>query len=179
MTHNSAAERSGREWIPLEDSLLGPAHVAKLLIRKVQEKRSTPERQYRLNAEQLECVALFVSALDKGFSSRADPSKPWIKVDEVLMTIILDGGGGCGKTTLAVNVLFPFMETFFRAHGVLRRAPSNMPARLIGGRTMHSSQGLTPQYSLRTHDLALKAQARVKLAKTHIEAGALYIDEYS
>ena len=44
---------------------------------------------------------------------------------------------------------------------------------------MHSSQGLTPQDSLRTHDLALKAQARVKLAKTHIEAGALYIDEYS
>ena len=73
MSHNSAAERSDREWIPLEDSLLGPAHVAKLLIRKVQEKRSTPERQYRLNAEQLECVALFVSALDKGFF---EPSRP-------------------------------------------------------------------------------------------------------
>ena len=37
MSHNSAAERSDREWIPLEDSLLGPAHVAKLLIRQVQE----------------------------------------------------------------------------------------------------------------------------------------------
>ena len=44
---------------------------------------------------------------------------------------------------------------------------------------MHSSQGLTPQDSLRTHDLALKAQARMKLTKTHINAGALYIDEYS
>ena len=44
---------------------------------------------------------------------------------------------------------------------------------------MHSSQGLTPQDSLRSHDLALKAQARMKLTKTHINAGALYIDEYS
>ena len=123
MMHNMAAENSDREWIPLEDSLLGPAHVAKLLIRKVQEKRSTPERLYRLNVEQLECVALFVSALEKGFAKREDPSKPWIKVDEVLMTIILDGGGGCGKTTLAVDVLFPLMETFFGSHGVLRRAP--------------------------------------------------------
>ena len=44
---------------------------------------------------------------------------------------------------------------------------------------MHSSQGLTPQDSLKTHDLALKPQARLKLIKTHLEAGALYIDEYS
>ena len=80
---------------------------------------------------------------------------------------------------MAVDVLFQLMETFFDIHGVLRRAPSNEPARLIGGRTMHSSQGLTPQDSLRTHDLALKAQARMKLTKTHINAGALYIDEYS
>ena len=95
------------------------------------------------------------------------------------MTIILDGGGGCGKTTRALDVLFPLMEVFFGSHGVLRRAPSNKPAKLIGGRTMHSSQGLTPQDSLRTHDLALKPQARQKLARTHLEAGALYIDEYS
>ena len=57
----------GREWILLEDSLFGPAHVAKLLIRKVEERRSTPERLYRLNVDQLECVALFVSALEKRF----------------------------------------------------------------------------------------------------------------
>ena len=44
---------------------------------------------------------------------------------------------------------------------------------------MHSSQGLTPQDSLRTYDLALKAQARMKLTKTHINVDALYIDDYS
>ncbi len=65
MMHNMTAQRSDREWIPLEDSLLGPAHAAKLLIRKVQEKRSKPEKPYRLNAEQRECIALFVSALEK------------------------------------------------------------------------------------------------------------------
>ena len=44
---------------------------------------------------------------------------------------------------------------------------------------MHSSQGLAPQDSLETHDLSLKAQAKLKLIKTHLKAGALYIDEYS
>ena len=120
-----------------------------------------------------------MSALEQGFAKREDLSKPLIKVDEVMMAIILDGGGGCGKTTLAVDVLFPLMETFFGIHCVLRRAPNNKLTRLIGGRTMHSSQGLTLQDSLRTHDLAFKAQARMKLPKTHINAGALYIDEYS
>ena len=32
---------------------------------------------------------------------------------------------------------------------------------------------------MKTHDLALKAQARLKLIKTHLQAGAIYIDEYS
>ena len=95
------------------------------------------------------------------------------------MTIILDGGGGCGKTTLALDVLLPLQEAFFGQHGVLRRAPSNKPARLLGGRTMHSSQGLTAESSLRTPALALNAQSRQKLSLTHIEAGAYYIDEYS
>jgi hypothetical protein len=93
------------------------------------------------------------------------------------MTIILDGGGGCGKTTLAVDVTLPLQEAFFGANGVLRRAPSNEPARLIGGRTMHSSQGFTPDSSLRTHALALNAQPRQKLTITNAEAGA--VDEYS
>ena len=63
----------------------------------MQEKRSEPEKPYRLNAEQLECIALFVKALDKGFHNREDVTKPWINVAVVLMTIIIDGGGGCGK----------------------------------------------------------------------------------
>ena len=172
--HNQPLCEGHREWIPLQEALVGPAHVAKLLIRRAQDKRSTTDRPYRLNGEQLACIALFVSALEKGFANREDVSKPFLKFSEVLMTIILDGGGGCGKTTLALDVLFPLLETFFGEKAVLRRAPSNKPARLIQGRTMHSSQGLTPQDSLRTHNLALKVQARQKLARTHVALFILY-----
>ena len=53
------------------------------------------------------------------------------------------------------------------------------PARLIGGRTMHSGQGLTPENSMRTTSLALNAQAQHKLSITHADAGVLHIDESS
>ena len=76
-------------------------------------------------------------------------------------------------------MLLPLLETFFHPEGVLRRAPSNKPARLIGGRTMHSGYGLTPESSMRTHALALNAQTAQKLAVTHVDAGAMYCDEYS
>ena len=95
------------------------------------------------------------------------------------MTILTDGGGGCGKTTLAVEIILPLLEAYYHPEGVLRRAPSNKPARLIGGRTMHSGQGLTPENSLRTASLALNAQSQQKLSITHADAGVLYIDESS
>ena len=65
VSHNLRRSEGHREWVPVEEALRGPAHIAKLLIRRAQEKRSTAERPYRLNREQLACVALFVSALQK------------------------------------------------------------------------------------------------------------------
>ena len=150
-----------------------------MLIQRCQERRSTPARPYKINEEQLQCIALFVSRLERAFPERPDLSQPWLHPAHVLMTIIMDGGGGGGKTTLSTDILLPLLETFFHPEGVLRRAPSNKPARLIGGRTMHSGQGLTPENSMRTHALALNAQTRQKLAITHVDAGALYVDEYS
>ena len=99
----------------------------------------------QLNEEQLRCIALFVDRLEQAFLERPDPSQPWLHPARVLMTMIMDGGGGCGKTTLSTEVVLPLLETFFHPEGVLRRAPSNKPTRLIGGRTMHSGQGLTTQ----------------------------------
>ena len=119
---------------------------AKILIRRCQDKRSEPDKPYKVNAEQLECVALYVSELAVSFARRPDPSQPWVDPAEVLMTIIQDGGGGCGKPTLALDVLLP--EVFFGPDGVLWRAPSNKPARFIAGRTMHSSSGLTTKITL-------------------------------
>ena len=177
--HNLHLESRTAEWIDLETALKGPAYLAKVLIKKLQDERSKPSKPYRVNAEQLECTALFVEALEKGFARRPDASKPWLHPAEVLMTILTDGGGGCGKTTLAVEIILPLLEAYYHPEGVLRRAPSNKPARLIGGRTMHSGQGLTPENSMRTASLALNAQSRQKLSITHADAGALYIDESS
>ena len=177
--HNLQQQQPECQWIDLTDALRGPAHVAKMLVRRCQERRSTPTRPYKLNEEQLQCVALFVTRLEQAFLERPDPSQPWLHPARALMTMIMDGGGGCGKTTLSTEILLPLLETFFHPEGVLRRAPSNKPARLIGGRTMHSGQGLTPESSMRTHALALNVQTRQKLAVTHVDAGALYVDEYS
>ena len=177
--HNLLQQQLESAWIDLTDALRGPAHVAKMLVRRCQERRSTPTRPYKINQEQLQCIALFVTRLEQAFLDRPDPSQPWLHAACVLMTMIMDGGGGCGKTTLSTDILLPLLETFFHPEGVLRRAPSNKPARLIGGRTMHSAQGLTPDSSMRTHALALNVQTRQKLAVTHVDAGALYIDEYS
>ena len=177
--HNLRGKDRTAEWFDLDNALKGPCHIAKLLIKKLQDSRSKPGKPYRLNEEQLQCTALFVSALDKGFQSRKDRAKPWLHPAQVLMTILTDGGGGCGKTTLAVEVILPLLETYFRPEGVLRRAPSNKPARLISGRTMHSGTGLTPDNSLRTAALALNAQSQHKLAITHADAGVLHIDEAS
>ena len=177
--HNLSTEQRSAEWIELADALKGPAHVARMLIKKLQDTRSKPGKPYRLNAEQLECIALYVAALEKPFAQRPDKAKPWLHPATVLMTIIMDGGGGCGKTTLATEVILPLLETYYHPEGVLRRAPSNKPARIIGGRTMHSGQGLTPENSMRTAALALNPQSRQKLNLTHADAGVLYIDESS
>jgi len=177
--HNLELGSLSAVWIDLEDALKGPAHVAKMLIKKLQDERSQPGKPYKLNEEQLQCVALYVAALSRGFEKRPDLARPWLHPAEVLMTILMDGGGGCGKTTLAVEIILPLLETYYHPEGVLRRAPSNKPARLIGGRTMHSGQGLTPENSMRTAALALNPQSRQKLGLTHADAGVLYIDESS
>ena len=65
MLHNLQQRQPECEWSELADALRGPAHVAKMLIRRSQGRRSTPARPYKLNAEQLECIALFVTRVEK------------------------------------------------------------------------------------------------------------------
>ena len=76
MLHNLQLTSPSAKWIDLDAALRGPVHVAKLLIRKLQDERSKPGKPYRVSAEQLECTALFVAALDKAFANRPDVSKP-------------------------------------------------------------------------------------------------------
>ena len=75
--HNLQQGSQTAEWIDLDTALKGPAYVAKLLIKKLQDDRSKPGKPYRVNAEQLECTALFVEALDKAFAKRPDAFQPW------------------------------------------------------------------------------------------------------
>ena len=89
--HNPQPNHRQCEWIDLEDALKGPEHVANKLIREWQKRRSTPERQYTFTAEQLGCIALFVSRLEEAFEKRSVLGQPWIHPARVMMTIIMHG----------------------------------------------------------------------------------------
>jgi len=169
----------GRNLVDLPDALRGPAHVAKLILRRAEDKASTPAKPFRYNNEQLECIAAMVAKLEPAFAEREDPSKPMINPAKVITTAIYDGGGGCGKTDLLINIMVPLFEVFFGPHGVLKRAPGNKAARIIGGTTIHSSQGLSPESSLRTHSLTLNLQTRQKMSRTVLDVGAMAVDECS
>ena len=47
--HNLQPRSRTAEWIDLEAALKGPVYVAKALIKKLQDDRSTPGKPYRLN----------------------------------------------------------------------------------------------------------------------------------
>ena len=61
--HNLQFRSRTAEWIDLETALKGPAYVAKVLIKKLQDDRSKPGKRYKVNAEQLECTALLVAVM--------------------------------------------------------------------------------------------------------------------
>ena len=90
---NLQSHQRGCEWTELADALQGPAHVVKKLIWYFQKRRSTPERQYTFNAEQLEYIALFVSRLEEASAKRPEVSQPWIHPACAIMTVITDGRG--------------------------------------------------------------------------------------
>ena len=90
--------------VPIPDAMLGPAHVARLLIKQLHDKRSQPQKIYKLNAEQLELIALYVSVLEGAFQNRDDKETRLLNPATVLMTIIIVGGGGCGKTEIITEI---------------------------------------------------------------------------
>ena len=89
--HNLPQNQRECERIDLEYDLKGPAHVADKLSWHCLERRSTPARQYTFNAEQLECIALFVSRLDDAFKTRSELGQQWTHPACGGMTIIMDG----------------------------------------------------------------------------------------
>ena len=123
--------------------------------------------------------ALWVDILQEAFVRRPNPQEPNLSLDTGLFDIVVDGGGGCGKTMMINHFLVPLCRIFFGRTGVVLAAPSNKAARGIGAKTLHSLLGFTPDISLRTAALALTTQKRVKLERTFLPAGAMLHDECS
>ena len=65
------------------------------------------------------------------------------------------------------------LKLYYHPESILRRAASNKPVHLIGGRTIHFGQDLIPEHCMRTVSLAVKAQSRQKFSFTHDESSQL------
>ena len=159
--------------LPLPDLLRGPKHVAELIMAAQREEGRI------LNDEQQLLFALWVDTLQEAVTRRPNPEEPYLDLDTWLFDIVVDGGGGCGKTVFTNYCLVPAGRAFFGLVGVVLAAPSNKAALGIGAKTLHSVLGFTPDNSLRTAALALTTQKRVKLERTFLPAGAMIHDEHS
>jgi hypothetical protein len=158
---------------PLPELMQGPKHIAECIMQEQALKGRT------LNDEQKLLFGLWVDCMQQAWLRRPNPEKPELPLDLWLFDMIIDGGGGCGKSMLIIFFFVPLCKAFFGPAGVVLAAPSNKAARLILGKTMHSLLGFTPDSSLRTSALALTTQKRVKLERTFLPMGAFLKDEFS
>jgi hypothetical protein len=158
---------------PLPELMRGPKRVAELIM----EEQAREGRI--LNDEQKILFALWVDCLQQAFLRRPNLEEPYLPLDAWLFDIIIDGGGGCGKTMLINYFFVPLCRAFFGPAGVVLAAPSNKAARGVHGKTLHSLLGFTPDSSLRTSALALTTQKRIKLERTFLSAGTVFEDEFS
>ena len=158
---------------PLPELMQGPKHIAECIMKEQSLKGRT------LNDEQKLLFGLWVDCLQQAWLCRPNPEKPELPLDVWLFDMIIDGGGGCGKTMLINFFFVPLCRAFFGPAGVVLTAPSNKAARLIHGKTFHSLLGFTPDSSLRTSALALTTQKRIKLERTFLPMGAFLKDEFS
>ena len=167
---NHRAEEPMCTWIDNPCLLQGPKHVAWRLCR-----------DENLSEEQVNAVALVVLPLQKAFDARPNKSSHLIPTrwQEGYVRVVFVGSGGCGKSLLINKVFTPLLQAYFGPKGLLKQAPSNKAARLIGGRTLHVTSALTATQSLRTANLKPSDTALKKLQILNIPAGAQLFDEFS
>ena len=158
---------------PLPEIMQGPKHIAECIMKEQSRKGRT------LNDEKKLLFGLWVDCMPKAWLRRPKLEKPELPLDLWLFDMIIDGGGGCGKTMLINFFFVPLCRVFFGPAGVVLAAPSNKAARLIHGKTFHSLLGFTPDTSLRTSALVLTTQKRIKLERTFLPMGAFLKDEFS
>ena len=177
--HNLQLRSRTAEWIEVDSELMGLAHMAKTIIRKLQDVRFKANKPYNVNAEERKWTPLFVATMDKVFAYRLDAVKPWLYHADVQMTILRAAGGSYDETNSAVEYMLRLLAAYYYPEGVLTRAPSYKPARLIEGRTMQFGQGLTQEKTMGATSLALNAQSQRKHWITHADGSVVYIDECS
>ena len=139
---NEERDRRPCETVPLPDIALGPGHVGWKLIQ---------ESEIAFNDEQIDCIALCVWDLEEAFRKhQGGASSPAVLPGSQILTgaqletirsqcllpnglglprTLIVGGGGCGKTTMLLEVICPTYETFFER--IARATPSNKSARLF------------------------------------------------
>ena len=134
-----------------------------------------------LTDEQINATAFLCYPLQEAFDARKDKSTHVLPplFDTSLVRVIYVGSGGCGKSRLINSVFTPLLQTYFGMNGLLKQAPSNKAARLIGGRTLHVTNALRPAQSLRTAALKPQGSALKKMQILTIPAGAQLVDEWS
>ena len=174
--------------LPLTELMQGPQHVA----TRIREEEAAQGRV--LNGEQTLLFALWVHDMQQAWVRRPNPEEPYLALDEWIFDIVIDGGGGCGKSMLINYFFVPLCRAFFGSaaqaaggaaqpacnlRGVVLAAPTNKAARGIHAKTLHSILGFTPDSSLRTSALALTTQKRVKIERVWLPAGAFLADEFS
>jgi hypothetical protein len=158
------------------------------------------ESKIAFNDEQIDCIALCVWDLEEAFRKHlGGASSPAVLPGSQILTgaqletirsqyllpndlglprTLIVGGGGCGKTTMLLEVICPTYATFFER--IARATPSNKSARLFMAKTIHGLNGLTPADSLRTATIRIhNEKTRRRTQAVHVRSGALFIDEFS
>eukprot|EP00438_Fugacium_kawagutii_P008273 Skav206546 [mRNA] locus=scaffold504:308454:314438:- [translate_table: standard] len=157
------------EIVPLPLRFQGPGVVAWELCEKA-----------RLNQEQRDVVALVALQLQRMWNRRP-PGLEYLPAswNEENLSLLLLGGGGCGKTYTILQVIKPLAELYFGRDGFAGQCPSNAGARLFQGRTVHAALGLSATSSLKVQHLVLQGKTKTKMERIANPAGILAIDEIS
>ena len=169
---NHSSKDAECKIVPLPLRFQGPGAVAWEL-----------SNQASLNEEQRDVVALVAVQLQRMWDSIGSESLPSTYLNSSWsgenLSLLLLGGGGCGKTYTILKVIKPLAEMFFGDGGFAGQCPSNAGARLFHGRTVHAALGLSATSSLKVQNLVLQGKTKTKVERIANPVGVLGIDEAS
>ena len=81
------------------------------------------EKHGKLNDEQIDVIALMVWPVEQAWRGRVGTTTHILPADLGLPRVLIIRAGGCGKTTIMLEVMSPLLQIYFGR--VLRSASSN------------------------------------------------------